>query len=102
MSKIGNYLIEAEENGTLVHDGFKYVDPNYLAGGKIMNLNQLENVVIRDIFMSDYPDFCDAYIESAYHLDGDALTDDELEALLEDDKTMSFVNEQIHEHQLYL
>ena len=44
MSKIGNYLIEAEENGTLVHDGFKYVDPNYLAGGKIMNLNQLEIV----------------------------------------------------------
>ena len=44
MSKIGNYLIEAEENGTLVHDGFKYVDPNYLARGKIMNLNQLEIV----------------------------------------------------------
>ena len=37
-----------------------------------MNLHQLENVVIRDIFMADYPDFCDAYIESAYHLDGDA------------------------------
>ena len=54
-----------------------------------MNLNQLENVVIRDIFMSDYPDFCDAYIESAYHLDGDALTDGELEALLEDDKAIT-------------
>ena len=67
-----------------------------------MILNQLENVVIRDIFMADYPDFCDAYIESAYHLGGDALTDDELEALLDDDKTMSFVNEQIHEHHLYL
>ena len=67
-----------------------------------MNLNQLENVVIRDIFIADYPDFCDAYIESADHVDGDALTDDELEALFDDDKTMSFVNAQIHEHQLYL
>ena len=67
-----------------------------------MSLHQLENVVIRDIFIADYPDFCDAYIESAYHVDGDALTDDELEALFDDDKTMSFVNAQIHEHQLYL
>jgi hypothetical protein len=30
------------------------------------------------------------------------LTDDELEAIAEDDDTMSFVNEQIHKHQLYL
>ena len=65
-----------------------------------MNLNQLENVVIRDIFMADYPDFCDAYIESAYHLDGDALTDDELDHLSE--IRFGFVNAQIHEHQLYL
>lgn len=67
-----------------------------------MNLNKLTDVLIVDIFMSDYPDFCDAYIESAYHPNGDALTDDELEAIAEDDDTMSFVNEQIYKHQLYL
>ena len=100
MSKIGNYLIEAEENGTLVHDGFKYVDPNYLARGKIMNLNQLQNVVICDIHMSDYPDFCDAYIESAEHPCGTPLSDEELDHLSE--IRFGFVNAQIHEHQLYL
>lgn len=30
------------------------------------------------IDMSDYPDFCDAYFESACYEDGTALTDDEL------------------------
>jgi hypothetical protein len=30
------------------------------------------------IDMSDYPDFCDAYFESACYDDGTALTDDEL------------------------
>jgi hypothetical protein len=28
--------------------------------------------------MRDYPDFCDAYFDSAYYEDGTALTDDEL------------------------
>jgi hypothetical protein len=30
------------------------------------------------IDMKDYPDFCDAYFESALYEDGTALTDDEL------------------------
>jgi hypothetical protein len=33
------------------------------------------------IDMSDYPDFCDAYFESACYEDGTALTDNELEQL---------------------
>jgi hypothetical protein len=33
------------------------------------------------IDMSDYPDFCDAYFESACYEDGTALTDDELNDL---------------------
>ena len=67
-----------------------------------MDYKKIDNIEVDGIDTTDYPDFCDAYIESAYHVDGDALTDDELEALLDDDKTMSFVNAQIHEHQLYL
>ena len=65
-----------------------------------MNLNQLENVVIAEIHMSDYPDFCDAFIESAEHPDGTPLSDEELDHLSE--VRFGFVNEQIHEHQLYL
>jgi hypothetical protein len=30
------------------------------------------------IDMRDYPDFCDAYFDSAFYEDGTALTDDEL------------------------
>ena len=33
------------------------------------------------IDLRDYPDFCDAYFESALYEDGTALTDDELEQL---------------------
>jgi hypothetical protein len=68
-----------------------------------MKLSTLEHVIIGDVCLSDYPDFCDAFIESATHPDGGgALTDDELEAISEDDETLSFVNEYIHAHQLYL
>ena len=54
MSKIGNYLIEAEENGTLVYDGFKYVDPdmNYkqlLTRGKTMKeVDEYEGWTLED------------------------------------------------------
>jgi hypothetical protein len=37
--------------------------------------------VIDNIDLRDYPDFCDAYFESACYEDGIALTDDELEQL---------------------
>jgi hypothetical protein len=67
-----------------------------------MNLHKLTDIVIGGINMADYPDFCDAYIESACHPDGEALTDDELEVIDEDDETAFFVNEQIHENKLYL
>ena len=55
MSKIGNYLIEAEENGTLVYDGFKYVDPdmNYkqlLTRGKTMKeVNEYEDLTVEEM-----------------------------------------------------
>lgn len=93
MSKIGNYLIEAEENGTLVYDGFKYVDPD-------MNFNNLKNIVIADIHISDYPDFVDAFIESAEYPDGTPLSDEELDHLSE--VRFGFVNELIHQGALFL
>ena len=63
-------------------------------------IHNLKNVVIADIHMSDYPDFCDAFIESAETPDGTALSDEELDHLSE--LRFGFVNELIHEHQLYL
>ena len=36
------------------------------------------DATVDGIDMRDYPDFCDAYFDSAYYEDGTALTDDEL------------------------
>ena len=47
--------------------------------------------------MNDYPDFCDAYVESAEKLDGTPLTDVELEELSELEETMSYVNENAYD-----
>jgi len=41
---------------------------------------ELENIVVAGIDPKDYPDFCDAYIESAER-DGIPLTDQELDEL---------------------
>jgi hypothetical protein len=45
---------------------------------KLMNLT---SIAIAGIDMNDYPDFADAYVESATYLDGSALSDDEMDAL---------------------
>ena len=42
------------------------------------------DVVVDGIDLRDYPDFCDAYFESACYEDGIALTDDELIQLTDD------------------
>ena len=47
--------------------------------------------------MNDYPDFCDAYVESAEKLDGTPLTEVELEAFEELDETRMYVNENAFE-----
>jgi hypothetical protein len=36
------------------------------------------DATVDGIDMRDYPDFCDAYFDSAFYEDGTALTDDEL------------------------
>ena len=51
-----------------------------------MDYHEIDDIVIEGIDHNDYPDFCDAYIESAMYNDpktGEyrALTEDELEAL---------------------
>ena len=48
-----------------------------------LNGRTVVDAVIDNIDMRDYPDFCDAYYESAVYEDGTALTDDELEELRE-------------------
>ena len=42
------------------------------------------SLVVGGIRTDDYPDFCDAYFESGYYLDGTELPDDVLELLTED------------------
>jgi hypothetical protein len=46
-----------------------------------LNGRTVVDAVIDGIDMSDYPDFCDAYFESACYEDGTALSDDELNDL---------------------
>jgi hypothetical protein len=43
-----------------------------------LNGRTVVDAVVDGIDMRDYPDFCDAYFESACYEDGTALTDDEL------------------------
>jgi hypothetical protein len=61
------------------------------------NGRRLTAVTVQDIDFKDYPDFCDAFIESAVWEDtGEALTEDELEQVNQDghlvwDATMSVI-----------
>lgn len=49
----------------------------------VLNYDLLEDVVVADVDTRDYPDFCDAYIESATY-DGREMSPEELEILNED------------------
>tara|TARA_R110002167_G_scaffold292008_1_gene496742 strand:- start:39 stop:239 length:201 start_codon:yes stop_codon:yes gene_type:complete len=60
-----------------------------------MNIKSLKNVVIDGICLNDYPDFVDAYISSADDSNGNPLTDEQLEALT--DNNSEFVQEMAHE-----
>ena len=48
-----------------------------------MNVNKITNVEFGGIDMSDYPKFCDAYIEYA-EIDGLPATDAEIEEMMND------------------
>ena len=43
-----------------------------------LNGRTVVDATVDGIDMRDYPDFCDAYFDSACYEDGTALTDDEL------------------------
>ena len=62
-----------------------------------INIKNVTNIVLDGVDMTDYPDFCDAYVESAEKLDGTPLTENELEELSMLEETMSYVNENAYE-----
>lgn len=49
---------------------------------KYISVNDLRNITIDGIDIRDYPDLCDAFIESAcWKSTGDILTEDELDRI---------------------
>ena len=60
-----------------------------------LNGRAVVDVTVDGIDMQDYPDFCDAYFDSACYEDGTALTDDELIELT--DKNFDQLHEQIYD-----
>ena len=62
-----------------------------------IKFNEVTNIELGGVDMADYPDFCDAYVESAEKLDGTPLTEVELEAFSELDETISYVCENAYE-----
>lgn len=59
----------------------------------MIDRSKVTNVRMADVNHRDYPDFADAYIESA-EIDGRELTEEELEALNDDHE---FVNMLAHD-----
>ena len=49
---------------------------------QIIDLTKIDNIVFDGVDHSDYPDFCDAYVESADY-EGVPLTEDEIYCLNE-------------------
>lgn len=62
-----------------------------------LKFEEVTNIEIDGVDMTDYPDFCDAFILSADKLDGTPLTDVELEDLNDLDETVEYVQENAYE-----
>ena len=61
-----------------------------------IELSKINNVVFEGIDMSDYPKFCDAYIESA-EINGVPATDAELDIMQNDGETFyDLLSDYIH------
>jgi len=60
------------------------------------DINQLDDIQLADVDIKDYPDFCDAYVESASY-NGIELTDEQLEELNMSDETREWVNANAYE-----
>ena len=61
---------------------------------KNFNIKLVSNVQVSDVCMSDYPDFCDAFVESADY-DGEEMTEKELDYLM--DNFSDYCHESYHE-----
>jgi len=61
-----------------------------------MNIQQLRDIQLANVLMYDYPDFCDAYVESAT-FNGVELTEEQLDTLNDLYDTRSYVNENAYE-----
>ncbi len=59
-----------------------------------MDYKKIDNIEVDGIDTKDYPDFCDAFIASAYY-DGKSMTDGQLDELNED---RDFVYECVQNH----
>lgn len=59
-----------------------------------LDLSKVSNAEIEDVWMVDYPDFCDAHIVYAEY-DGVEMTDEQLDQLNNDCR--EYVNELAHE-----
>jgi hypothetical protein len=68
---------------------------------KVMKIDfaKINNVEIENIQMFDYPDFCDAFLSYAEY--GDEPMSEEMINYINDNE-YGFVNEYIHDHQLYI
>lgn len=62
-----------------------------------IKFKEVTNIELGGVDVNDYPDFCDAYVESAERLDGTPLSDVELEAFSELDETAAYINENAYE-----
>lgn len=60
-----------------------------------LNGKKVVDVTVAGVDSRDYPDFCDAYFEEAFYEDGTALTDEEMDMLM--DKYPEVVNEMAFE-----
>lgn len=59
-----------------------------------LDLSKVSNAEIEDVWMGDYPDFCDAHIVYAEY-DGVEMTEEQLDQL--NDDCRDFVHELAHE-----
>jgi len=60
-----------------------------------IDVDLIDNIKFSGIDWKDYPDFCDAYIESAEY-DGREMTEEELDYVM--DKHRDFVHEKLWNH----
>lgn len=74
-------------------DGFDKAIERMMTPTPTLQMVDYSSLVVGGIDTRDYPDFCDAYFESGYYLDGTPLPDDVLELLTGD-------GELVYEHVL--